>query len=209
MKNLLKLFVLIAIVVLGVYYYKTTMNHDTNTITQAATVSQIQSLSRLQTVAYSVDSIVTAQKQGSWQKLWQDEQKGLFVIKGRVLAGVDLTKITADDVGVHHAKQTGTSPKIMVKLPPPQVFEVFLDDIQIYDWQTGLFGMMSHDHQLFTKVQQDAKQEVLSKACAGNILTMAADNAAEQVERLFALSDVQIEVHQQGAGVCQMPILDQ
>ena len=47
------------------------------TITREGVVMQIQKLNRLETVAFSVDTVITSQKPGSWMKLWQDEQKGL------------------------------------------------------------------------------------------------------------------------------------
>ena len=59
------------------------------TITREGVVTQIQQLNRLQTVAFSVDTVISSEKQGSWMKLWQDEQKGLFIARGRVEAGVD------------------------------------------------------------------------------------------------------------------------
>ena len=70
------------------------------TITREGVVTQIQQLNRLQTVAVSVDTVITSQRSGSWMKLWQDEQKGLFIARGRVEAGIDLSALTPDMVQV-------------------------------------------------------------------------------------------------------------
>ena len=45
------------------------------TITREGVVTQIQQLNRLHTVAFSVDTVITSERPGSWMKLWQDEQK--------------------------------------------------------------------------------------------------------------------------------------
>ena len=177
-----------------------------STITREGIVTEIQTLSRLQSVAFGVDTVITANKEGTWQKLWQDEQKGLFVARGRVLAGIDLSNITPEMVQLSFDEQT--SPKvppqanITITLPPAQVFEVFLDDIQVYDWQTGLFGVVDNDPAILAQAQVSAKDEVLKKACQGDVLNLAITNAAEQVKGLFMLTGATVTVNTQGAGAC-------
>ncbi|VEG12796.1 DUF4230 domain-containing protein [Moraxella cuniculi] len=178
-------------------------NKKASVMTTEGIVSQIQSLSRLQTVAFSVDTIVTANKDGTWQALWQDRQKGLFIVKGRVLAGVDLANLNETMVKLEPTKD-GTS-KLQITLPPAEIFEVFLDDIVVYDWQTGLFGATKVDPKLFAQVQADAKREVLQKACQGDVLTLAMSNASEQVQKLFSLTATTVELITQGTGSCQLP----
>lgn len=180
---------------------KTYQRPAVSAISRDGVVSEIQKLSHLTTVRFGVDTVISAHKEGSWQKLWQDEQKGLFIAKGRVLAGVDLSKITADDVEVHYAKEVDMPPKITIKLPPSQIFEVFLDDIEVYDWQTGLFGVVENDPQILKQAQETAKAEVLKKACQGDIMTLAKDGASEQVKGLFALMGATVVVETK-AGEC-------
>lgn len=161
-------------------------------ISRDGVITEIQKMARLNTVAFGVDTVITSQKQGTWYKLWQDEQKGLFVARGRVLAGIDLSKIGPEMVQVTFDEQT--DPKvaphahITITLPPSEVFEVFLDDIQVYDWQTGLFGVVANDPQILNQAQASAKVEVLNKACQGDIMALATNNATEQVQGLFALT---------------------
>ncbi|MGD4317293.1 DUF4230 domain-containing protein, partial [Xanthomonas citri pv. citri] len=69
-------------------------------LTREGVVTKIQSLNRLQTVAYNVDTVITSQKEGNWYALWQDQQKGLFVAHGRVTAGIDLNQLKPTDVQV-------------------------------------------------------------------------------------------------------------
>ncbi|MDO4896087.1 MAG: DUF4230 domain-containing protein [Moraxella sp.] len=193
------LFFAVIVVVLATFWaVKSNEPPAVSTISRDGVVTEIQKMARLNTVAFSVDTIITAQKQGTWQKLWQDEQKGLFVAKGRVLAGVDLTKITAENVQVSFDEQV--NPKVVphaniaITLPPSQVFEVFLDDIQVYDWQTGLFGVVANDPEILKQAQTSAKAEILKKACQGDIMTLAKDNATEQVKSLFTLTGATVTV---------------
>ena len=189
------------------------------TITREGVVTQIQNLNRLETVSFSVDTVVTSQRGGSWQKLWQDEQKGLFIVHGRVEAGVDLSALTPDmvrvtqpivsDVDSDQASEANTTastmPQINITLPQSEIFSVYLDDIEIYDWQTGAFGMMQVDPKIFDQAQSMAKKEVLERACRGDVMTMALQNAQTQLQQLFALTGAVVTVTTQGAGACQFP----
>lgn len=188
------------------------------TITRDGVVTQIQKLNRLQTVAFSVDTIITSEREGSWMRLWQDEQKALFIAKGRVQAGIDLSTITPDRVQIiepienvnENADNDANNPvsimpQITITIPPSEIFAVYLDDIQIYDWQTGVFGMRQVDPKILEQAQSMAKKEVLERACRGDVMNMALQNAQSQLQQLFALTGAVVNVTTQGAGACQMP----
>ncbi|USZ14340.1 DUF4230 domain-containing protein [Moraxella sp. FZFQ2102] len=202
----LLILVMVAILAMAGFWLVNKSDNYISTITKDGIITEIQTLSRLQTVAYSVDTIVTADKAGTWQNLWQDKQKGLFIIKGRVLAGVDLSGISAEMVQLSQTKNDKgeTVDVVHITLPPSQVFEVFLDDIEVYDWQTGLFGTVAGDPKLFAQVQTDAKAEVLAKACQGDVLNLAMTSAAEQIKSLFMLTGSVVEVSTQGTGACKL-----
>ena len=187
------------------------------TITREGVVTQIQQLNRLQTVAFSVDTIITSERAGSWMKLWQDEQKALFIAKGRVQAGIDLSMLTPEMVQVVQpteqieAADDSTTPmsimpQITITIPPSEIFAVYLDDIEIYDWQTGVFGMMQVDPKILEQAQSMAKSEVLERACRGEVMTVALENAQTQLQQLFSLTGATVTVNTQGAGACQMPV---
>ncbi|MCG3842152.1 DUF4230 domain-containing protein [Psychrobacter sp. Ps1] len=190
------------------------------TITREGVVTQIQQLNRLHTVAFSVDTVITSERPGSWMKLWQDEQKALFIAHGRVEAGVDLSALTPEMVQVVQPAQANadeeqvananspaaTMPQINITLPPTEIFSVYLDDIEIYDWQTGAFGMMQVDPEILAQAQTMAKKEVLERACRGDVMNMALQNAQTQLQQLFALTGAVVTVTTQGAGACQLPV---
>jgi hypothetical protein len=211
----------LAAIVFAIYSaQKITEEEPIETITREGVVTQIQQLNRLHTVAFSVDTVITSERPGSWMKLWQDEQKALFIAHGRVEAGVDLSALTPEMVQVVQPdpanedeeqvadanSSAATMPQINITLPPTEIFSVYLDDIEIYDWQTGAFGMMQVDPKILAQAQTMAKKEVLERACRGDVMNMALQNAQVQLQQLFALTGAVVTVTTQGAGACQLPV---
>ena len=210
----------LAAIVFAIYSVQNiTKEEPIETITREGVVTQIQKLNRLETVAFSVDTVITSQRPGSWMKLWQDEQKGLFIARGRVEAGIDLSALTPEmvqvvqpEINVDEVQEAGANtpvsvmPQINITIPPSEIFSVYLDDIEIYDWQSGAFGMMQVDPKILKQAQSMAKAEVLERACRGDVMTMALENAQTQLQQLFSLTGAVVTVTTQGAGACQMPV---
>lgn len=219
MMSWLVLLIGLAALVFAIYSVQNmTKEEPIETITREGVVTQIQKLNRLETVAFSVDTVITSQRPGSWMKLWQDEQKGLFIARGSVEAGIDLSAITPEmvqvvqpDSNMDEIQQADartpvpTMPQINITLPPSEIFSVYLDDIEIYDWQTGAFGMMQVDPKILQQAQSMAKKEVLERACRGDVMNMALENAQTQLQQLFSLTGAVVTVTTQGAGACQLP----
>lgn len=206
-----------AIAVMAWQLLKPKHSSPVEAISRDGVVSQIQQLNRLQTVAYSVDTVITSQKDGTWYNLWQDKQKGLFIAHGRVNAGVDLAKLTPEMVklspivpevsednindpataqAASQANQVTSldNANIHITLPPVQIFDVYLDDIEMYDWQTGVFGMLKADPNILKQAQSVGKNQVLKQACQGDILKLATDNAKVQVQQLFEMTGARVTV---------------
>ena len=221
MMSWLVLIIGLAALVFAIYsLQKSSKEAPIEIITREGVVMQIQKLNRLETVAFSVDTVITSQKSGSWMKLWQDEQKGLFIARGRVEAGIDLSALTPEmvqviapaEAAIKNAESVDANNpvsimlQIHITLPPSEVFSVYLDDIEIYDWQTGAFGMMQVDPKILQQAQSMAKKEVLERACRGDVMNMALENAQTQLQQLFSLTGAVVTVTTQGAGACQMPV---
>ena len=215
------LFIGLAAIAFAIYTMQNIAKEEPiETITREGVVTQIQKLNRLETVAFSVDTVITSQRPGNWMKLWQDEQKALFIARGRVEAGIDLSSLTPEMVEVvqpteatiNNAANADSNnpisimPQINITLPPSEIFSVYLDNIEIYDWQTGAFGMMQVDPKILKQAQSMAKAEVLERACRGDVMTMALENAQTQLQQLFALTGAVVTVTTQGAGACQLPV---
>ncbi|MFN2302469.1 MAG: DUF4230 domain-containing protein [Anaerolineales bacterium] len=140
-------------------------------------IREVQSLARLETIQYSLEKVITAEiNQGVFGPLFGDRL--LFVAHGYVIAGVDLAKLSADDLMLE-------GEVLHVNLPEAEVFVATLDNDQsyIYDRDTGVFRKSDPD--LETAARQAAEQEILEAAIDDGILAQAQQNAEVYLERLF------------------------
>jgi hypothetical protein len=140
-------------------------------------IHEVVRLARLETSAYSVEKIITAEtRQGPFAFLFGD--KLLLVSHGQVIAGVDLSKMGDDDIVV---AQDGT---VTVVLPPAEVFIATLDNQKsyIYDREVGVIGMNPH---LETDARRAAEHEILNAALEDGILDRAQLNAEDIIRRLI------------------------
>jgi hypothetical protein len=140
-------------------------------------VREVNSLARLETIQYSVEKVVTAETgQAFLGVLFGDRL--LFIAHGEVIAGVDLAKLTADDVYVENGM-------IFVSLPEAEIFVATLDNDQsyIYDRQIGFLRRGSVD--LETAARRAAEDEIEKAAINDGILPQAEENAEDFLRRLF------------------------
>jgi hypothetical protein len=153
--------------------------HPTPTISPdpVTIVKEVQGLSRLETAAYTIEKIVTAEsQQGPLAFLLGDRL--ILVAHGQVIAGVDLDELTGDDVTV------GEDGVVHVSLPEAEVFVAALssEDSYIFDRDTGVLGQKVD---LETQARQAAEAEIRRAALEDGILDMAQRNAEVTVRRLI------------------------
>jgi hypothetical protein len=140
----------------------------------ATVVQQVQTLSDLVTVKYVMEKVVILD-----DMKWYGESSVLLLAHGIVKAGIDLKRITADDVTI-----SGKS--ISIKLPPPQVTDAYLDDkqSQVIDHTTGLLRMFDKD--LEQTARENAVDDIRRAARNAGILDDA-DQRARLELKLFLL----------------------
>ena len=156
---------------------------------QASVLRKIQDLNRLESTEFHIDTIIKTEKEGNWYALWQDSQKGIFTARGSVTAGLDLNRLTADNIKIlddNHA---------IINLPPVEILSVRLDKINVYDIRTGTLNLRQPDMNVLTDVQLYAKQQILRQACADNIMQDAAEGSRVQIELLFALTPLKVSAY--------------
>jgi hypothetical protein len=132
-------------------------------------IHAIQPLARLETIQYSVEKVITGEiGQGIFKPLVGDRL--LFIAHGTVIAGVDLGKLTLDQI----EEKNGA---LILNLPAPEVFIASLNNEQsyIYDRQTGIFS--KGNPQLETDVRRAAEREIEAAAVNDGILKLAKQNA--------------------------------
>jgi hypothetical protein len=137
----------------------------------------VRTLARLETIQYTVEKVVTADKGGeTLEFLFGDEL--IFVAHGVVIAGVDLAKLEVNDLWWEGDVLT-------VALPEPEIFIATLDNDKsyIYDRQRGLFTR--GDIHLETAARRVAEESIEEAALDDGILDLAQVNAESYLYRLF------------------------
>jgi hypothetical protein len=156
------------------------MLHPTPTIipNPIIIIRDVRSLARLETIQYSVEKVITAEQgQGTLGVLFGD--KLIFVAHGQVIAGVDLSKLSADDIEI----KDGT---LFLNLPNPEIFVATLDNEKsyVYDRQTGL--LTKGDINLESSARRLAEDEIEKAAVEDGILDLARQNAENYLTRLLS-----------------------
>jgi hypothetical protein len=143
-------------------------------VSTATVVQQVQTLSDLVTVKYVLEKVVILE-----DAKWYGENRVLLLAHGIVKAGIDLKKISADDVSI-----SGKS--ISIKLPQPQITDAYLDDAQsqVIDHTTGL--LRAFDKNLEQTARQNAVDDIRRAARSNGILSDADERARMQL-KLFLL----------------------
>jgi hypothetical protein len=131
-------------------------------------VRQMQDLSRLETAAFTIEKVITAESgEGALGFLFQDRL--LLVAQGQVIAGIDLARMTEEDIQV-----AGDS--VFVTMPAAEIFVATLnnENTYVYDRETAILGQQVD---LETLARQEAEAAILEAAIEEGILRMAQDNA--------------------------------
>jgi hypothetical protein len=145
-------------------------------------VEKVQRLNRLETVVYSLDTVVESNESSA---ILPDALAGdrlLMIVHGQTIAGVDMSKLQADSVEISEGPQ-GRSIKLI--LPPSQVFVTTIDEAKsrVYTRDTGLF--VKADPNLETVTRQKAQAELQAAALSDGILDAATTNARATVTAML------------------------
>jgi hypothetical protein len=141
-------------------------------------IDKVRAVAQLQTIHYTVEKVITAEiNQGVLVgPLFGDRL--LFVAHGYVIAGVDLGKMTPEDMWLDGGM-------LHVRLPQAEILVYALDEQKsyVYDRQTG--ALTHGDQNLETAARQVAVEEIRKAALEDGILDQAQINANLFLERFF------------------------
>ncbi len=157
-----------------------------------AVVQKIQRLNRLETVVYSIDTVVEGSKSSAVLPDLLAGDRLLLVVHGQSIAGIDLAQLKPEDVRIQD-KDGGQS--IHVTLPPSQLFLTTLDNqhTRVYVRSTGL--LVPADPNLETDTRAKAEQQLQQSALADGILDTASKNARATITTLlYGLGFKQVDV---------------
>lgn len=147
-------------------------------LSQPAIVHRIQQLQRMETVVYSMDKIVSGQREGKVLPDFLVGDRLLLFAQGQVVAGVDFTKLQLTDVSLKDKQAR-------VHLPAAEIFFTRLDNqsTRVYSRETGL--LVPVDPTLETEVRQQAEQQLHDAALQDGILNTAQQNARSTLTGLL------------------------
>ncbi len=145
-------------------------------------VEKIQRLNRLETVVYSLDTVVEGNKSSA---VFPDLLAGdrlLMIVHGQTIAGVDMSQMKSDDVQIVDSAAGRT---IRIVLPPSKVFVTTIDNqhTRVYARSTGL--LVPVDMNLESETRAKAEQELQKAALGDGILDTASKNARSTVTAML------------------------
>jgi len=147
----------------------------------ATMLKRVQTLSELVTVKYVLEKVVILE-----DIKWYGENRVLLVAHGVVKAGVDLQEIKPEDVRVDDKK-------VVVKLPPARITDVYLDDkkTRVVDRTTGL--LRAFDKDLEQSARRQAVEDLSISARFNGINGDAEERARLQLTNLFHQLGLEVE----------------
>jgi hypothetical protein len=164
-------------------------------ISSQTVIKQMRELNRLETASFTIEKVIDAGTSGNAFQQFLYGDRILLIAHGEVIAGVDLSKLTDQDISINGST-------ITVTLPSPQILEVSLDNDQtrVYDRTQGILTHGNKD--LESNARSVATQTIQDAACKGGILIQAGDNAKKQLSaflKALGFSTIRFEVT---AGSC-------
>jgi hypothetical protein len=156
-----------------------TTTYDTSV---PAVVQRIQRLNRLETVVYSLDTIVEGSRSSAVLPDLLAGDRILLVVHGQATAGIDLSQLKPEDVRISENDGART---IHVTLPPSQLFLTALDNqhTRVYARSTGI--LVPVDQNLESETRAKAQQQLQQAALGDGILDAASKNARATITTLL------------------------
>jgi hypothetical protein len=186
MKGLKKIFwmlMMLGLLALGVYVGLTVARWRSGGLrveNTATIIQQVQTLSDLVTVKYVMQKVeyVDSPPGTTLGQFIQGDNKVLLLAQGVVKAGIDLKKISADDVTV-------SGKRVSLTLPKPQITDAYLDDTQtkVIERTTGFLRSLDKDLEQTTR--QYAVDDIRRAAQQSGILNDANERARTELRTFF------------------------
>jgi len=156
------------------------------TLESPAVVKEVQQLSELVTVKYSIEKVVGMKE----QKSPVGTESILLLVRGKVLAGVDLAGLTPGDVTVVNRDT------LRIRLTPPHIQETYLDEKYTKVWDRSITWWtpwVTPDTDLEHKARMQAVDDIKAAALEMGILVEARRNAEmdiRQTLRAFGMDKI-------------------
>jgi hypothetical protein len=176
----IKFFMVSAIIIalsgacLYLYYFGRRESSVHRVIDAHAVVKEIQELSELVTVKYSIQKVIGLKEDIGFGA----SEQVLLMVQADVLGGVDLAKLSTNDVKV------AADGSVTAKLPPPKIMHVYVDEKRTRVWdrsKTWWAVWEGNDPDLEQKARLAALEAMQAAALEMGILSNAQENAEKTI----------------------------
>ncbi|NJL82839.1 MAG: DUF4230 domain-containing protein [Chloroflexaceae bacterium] len=168
-----------------------------------AIVEKIQGLSDLTTAIFTMETVVPAAQARQIGQITVAETKLLYIARGQVRAGINLSQLTPDAVKV-------SDRALEIRLPPPQIQDHKIDvaKSRIYDYDRGFLNLGPDvGPQLQVLAQAKTLKTLVDAACTQGILEEANIRAQFAVTQLLSAaghSTVEVTVTPPASNACRV-----
>lgn len=148
---------------------------------QTVVVQQIRGASELTTAIFTMEAVVPTTSSRTVANFEVGKTTLIYIAKGEVRAGVDLSAIAPEDVQAN-------GEVLRVVLPAPAIIDKKIDVArsQVFDYDRGFLGLgPDRAPELQDKAQEVALQRLLLASCQQGILQQASDRAELVVGQLL------------------------
>jgi hypothetical protein len=155
-----------------------TRESPSRTLDPSAVVHEIQRLNELVSVKYTIQKVVGLEE----KKVPLGSEKILLFVQAEVLAGIDLSQLSAGDVRLLPDQS------MHVVLPPPKIVHIIIDDKQTKVWDrqiTWWTPWVPYNLDLERQARLAAKDEIEKTALEMGILDQARRNAEVSIRSLL------------------------
>ena len=151
----------------------------------------VQDLARLESASFHMERVLDLKdEQSHLFGLVKSEDALLLVAVANVSAGVDLQKLTSDDIVIDADKKSAK-----LTLPAPEVFHAELDNSKTYVHTRHTGALAIRKENLETRARQEAERSLVDAALQAGLLSRASENARHAVSSLVrGLGYEQVEV---------------
>ncbi len=144
-------------------------------------VDRLRDLQELTTTVQTMEKIVPTSADRKLGDIPIATTRLLFIVRGEVRAGVDLSKLKNGDIQIENQS-------IEIDLPSAKILDSKIDvnNFRVYDYDRGFLNLGPDvAPQLQTLAQKNTLSEIVDTACQGNILDSANLRAKESISQLL------------------------
>jgi hypothetical protein len=158
------------------------------TNTTKSIISQLQSVNKLESAEVTITKIMQAEKDMvdiipsmSFDDILQNalfQDKMVFELEWRVVAGIDLKEIETGDI------VTNVDGSTSVNLPEAKILHIIIDE-NSKPYDRKIWVLTKGNIEMETMIRNTAKEEMKQEAIDSWILEIAKQNAIENLEKTF------------------------